>query len=117
MHREVAFAGVGLRPYAPTHLRATPMGGDLALSWVRRTRVDGDGWEAVEVPLGETSEGYLLRIVEGGAIRREVVLGSPAFTYSAMMRAEDVTAGFEIQVAQLSGVFGPGPFARIEINV
>lgn len=117
VHREIAFAGVGLRPYAPTHLRATPMGGDLALSWVRRTRLDGDGWEAVEVPLGETSEGYLLRIVEGGAIRREVVLGSPEFTYSAMMRAEDVTAGFEIQVAQLSGVFGPGPFARIEINV
>jgi len=117
VHREIAFAGVGLRPYAPTHLRATPMGGDLALSWVRRTRVDGDGWEAVEVPLGETSEGYLLRIVEGGAIRREVVLGSSEFTYSAMMRAEDVTAGFEIQVAQLSGVFGPGPFARIEINV
>ena len=116
VHRQVAFAGVGLRPYAPVHLRAVDAGGDLAVSWVRRTRLDGDGWEAVEVPLGEDSEGYILRIVEGGVIRREVVLGWPDFTYSAAMRGADVIGAFEIQVAQLSGVFGPGPFARIEIN-
>jgi hypothetical protein len=111
-----AFAGVGLRPYAPVHLRAAETDGDLAVSWVRRTRIDGDGWEAVEVPMGEDSEGYIVRIVEGGVIRREVVMGWPEFTYSAAMRDADVNGAFEIHVAQLSGVFGPGPFARIKIN-
>ncbi|MGO4853161.1 baseplate multidomain protein megatron [Phaeovulum sp. W22_SRMD_FR3] len=116
-HLVRAFAGVGLRPYAPVHLRADALGGDLALRWVRRTRIDGDGWEAVEVPLGEGSEAYLLRVVQGGAIRRELVLGEAAWTYTAAAQAADAVSGpFEIQVAQLSETFGPGPFARREIN-
>jgi hypothetical protein len=115
-HKECAFAGVGLRPYAPAHLRATSSGADLQISWIRRTRVDGDGWEAIDVPLGETSEGYLLRIVEAGVIRREVILEGPAYSYTATLRATDVTGPFEVHVAQLSGVFGAGPFAKVEIN-
>ena len=38
------FRGVGRRPYAPVHLRAARSGNTLSLSWVRRTRIDGDAW-------------------------------------------------------------------------
>ena len=52
-----AFDGIGLRPYAPAHLKAAAqISGDVAVTWVRRTRIDGDSWQSVEVPLGETSE-------------------------------------------------------------
>jgi hypothetical protein len=111
------FHGVGLRPYAPVHLRGQDVAGDLALSWVRRTRMDGDSWEGIEVPLGETSEGYLLRVVSAGGVAREEILTAPSFIYTAAMRANDGTAApFTIEVAQLSDRFGPGPFARIEID-
>ena len=115
--RQLAFDGVGLRPYAPAHLRAPSVGGTRLVSWIRRTRIDGDSWEGIEVPLGEASEAYLLRIVDAGGVRREQTLSTPAFTYTTAMRSADGTASpYTIEVAQLSDRFGPGPFARIEIN-
>ncbi|MFD1344703.1 baseplate multidomain protein megatron [Litorisediminicola beolgyonensis] len=110
-----AFDGIGLRPYAPAHLRARPQGGDFRLSWVRRTRLDGDDWSAPEVPLGEESEAYLLRVMAGETVLREVTLGAPAWTYPAALRAADGAAS-EIRVAQISARFGPGPAARLAVG-
>lgn len=118
VHLMEAFQGIGLRPYSPCQLGWAPDGaGGGILSWVRRTRIDGDSWESVEVPLGETREAYEVRVVVGGAIVREEAVSAPVWTYSAVQRAADAaSAGFEIHVAQLSDAFGPGPFERIEIN-
>ncbi|PWK62168.1 putative tail protein [Roseicyclus mahoneyensis] len=117
VEKVLAFQGVGLRPYAPAHLRAQSLVGSLTLSWIRRSRIDGDSWEGVEVPLGETAEAYLLRVVDATGLRREVTLGAPGFTYTGAMRASDgTTAPFTIEVAQMSDRFGPGPFARIMID-
>ncbi|MGI3187282.1 baseplate multidomain protein megatron [Nioella aestuarii] len=116
-HQVLAFDGVGLRPFAPAHLRAQKTGMDREISWIRRTRIDGDSWQGTEVPLGEDSEAYLLRIRDAGGVKREVEIGSPAFTYSDDMQASDtVTLPYTIEIAQVSARFGPGPFARIEIN-
>jgi hypothetical protein len=117
VERVAAFDGVGLRPYAPAHLRARSSGGDLVINWVRRTRIDGDSWQSVEVPLGETTEQYLLRIVDAGGVKREATPTTPGFTYTTAMRTADGTASsFDIHVAQISERFGAGPFARIEIH-
>ncbi len=114
-HAELTFEGIGLRPYRPVHLctQALPSG-DLEVSWIRRTRVGGDNWEVPEVPLGEESESYLLRVVQGGVILREVFTDTPSWTYSAAEIATDVPIGFfNIEVAQISAKFGPGPYAQI----
>ncbi|MEZ5886308.1 MAG: phage tail protein, partial [Paracoccaceae bacterium] len=119
VHVTEAFAGIGLRPLSPCHLRARRLGaGDYAVGWIRRTRIDGDSWSAYEVPLGELRERYLLRVTLGGTIVREMTLGSPDWIYSIAMRAADGTAGqtFRLLVAQLSDAFGPGPFTEITIN-
>jgi len=116
-HEAIAFDGAGLRPYAPAHLRAPKVGPDRQISWVRRTRIDGDSWQGTEVPLGEDSELYLLRIRDAGGVKREAELSAPTFTYSDAMQASDaVTLPYTIEIAQVSARFGPGPFARIEIN-
>jgi len=113
----LAFDGIGLRPYAPAHLRSAPSGGDRQISWIRRTRIDGDSWQGGEVPLGEENEAYLLRIADAGGSRREVELATPDFTYTTAMQAADgVSLPYTIEVAQVSARFGPGPFTRIEIN-
>ena len=113
----VAFQGIGLRPYSPVHLRAPRVGNAREVSWIRRSRIDADSWDGPDVPLGEASEHYILRVVDSIATRREVILSAPAFTYTDAMRAADGTlSDYFIDVAQVSERFGAGPFARTEIN-
>ncbi|MFO1175474.1 MAG: glycoside hydrolase TIM-barrel-like domain-containing protein [Paracoccaceae bacterium] len=118
-HRIEAFVGVGLRPLSVCHLRSmAAASGDVDVTWVRRTRVDGDSWSAYEVPLGETRELYVLRVLSAGAILREITLGQPSWTYSASLRAADGLAAqpFDVEVAQISDAFGAGPFVRMHIQ-
>jgi hypothetical protein len=116
--RRESFAGNGLRPYRPCHLRAVPRGtGDLEISWIRRTRLDGDGWTLPEVPLGEDREAYLLRVTKGAALVREVSLDMARWTYAAALRAADqTTENCQISVAQVSDRFGAGPFVSLSFS-
>ncbi len=111
------FDGIGLRPLSPVHLRASTDGaGDIALSWVRRTRIDGDSWQSVDVPLGEDSESYQVEVVQGASVVRQVTRTSPNWTYSAAEQlADGVASPFTIQVAQMSARFGAGLFKRIDL--
>ena len=103
---------MSLRPYAVAHLRGAFDGaGNAHLTWVRRTRLGGDSWDGIEVPLGEEGESYLLSISTlDGVLKREVLLTEPNFNYSSTLQAlDDVGEGFRATVQQLSQVFGPGP--------
>ena len=116
-HLTEAFDGVGLRPYAPVHIAWRRDAGDDVVTWVRRTRIDGDSWQSAEVPLGEESESYRVRVVQGGSILREETVAAPSFVYTAAARSSDgVSGSYELDVAQVSAQFGPGPFRRIVIN-
>ncbi|MEM9754991.1 MAG: glycoside hydrolase TIM-barrel-like domain-containing protein, partial [Pseudomonadota bacterium] len=115
--RHLAFYGVGLRPYAPTHLRVRTETAARSFSWVRRTRIDGDSWQGTDVPLGEDAEAYLVRVFDAGGLRREVTVTAPSWSYGDADRAADGTAfPFTVEVAQISARFGPGPAIRIEID-
>jgi len=108
-----AFDGIGLRPYAPVHLRLVAAGGSLQAHWVRRTRFDGDAWGESEVPLNEASESYAVRVVQNGAVLRSATVGAPGWSYGAAQQAADgAVAPFAIEVAQMSDRFGPGLFRR-----
>ena len=114
-----AFSGVGLRPLSVCHLRANKnVSSDYLVDWIRRTRIDGDSWSGVEVPLGELREIYLVRVLQGATVLREVTVGAPSWTYSLAQRTADGIVGqtFDFAVAQLSDSFGPGPFVRMTIN-
>jgi hypothetical protein len=114
---ERAFDGNGLRPYAPVHLRAVRQtNGELRITWLRRTRIDGDSWDPIEVPLGEESESYLLRVVQSGEVLRERVLAAPIYSYSSAAQTADGVAGpFTLEVAQISATYGAGLVGRIEV--
>ena len=117
LHRVEAFEGVGLRPYAPAHLRVRRRGGDLAVSWTRRTRVEGDAWGAGDVPLGEAYEAYLVQVAAGGEILREATVTERIWFYSSADRAADQGAGNRVvRVAQLSDRYGPGLFTEVDID-
>ncbi|MFD2175186.1 baseplate multidomain protein megatron [Rhodobacter lacus] len=115
--RVEAFSGVGLRPLSPCHLRAAALGAGWALTWLRRSRVDADSWAGHDVPLGESEELYRVRVLEGGALRREAFVRTSAWNYSAQMRGDDgITGPFVVTVAQVSDIFGPGLAAEIALG-
>lgn len=115
--RVEAFQGIGLRPFAPVHLRSKPIPGALEVTWIRRTRFDGDTWAAPEVPLGEDREAYLVRIFLGQGIVREAEVTAARFTYTDADRVADgASGGFDVEVSQLSDRFGPGLARRITIS-
>ncbi|WP_424973827.1 baseplate multidomain protein megatron [Dinoroseobacter sp. S124A] len=109
------FAGIGQRPYAPAHLKATQGASGVEVSFIRRTRVDGDRWDLNEVPLGENREQYVLRVKSmDEAVQREVTLSDPSWVYTTEMQASDgLSAPFIIEVAQVSDRFGPGAIGRM----
>jgi len=118
VHLVHAFKGVGLRPYSPVHLRAEYDPSDaLQVQWVRRTRIDGDSWSSLDVPVGEGTETYLIQVRAGGNVVREAQISSPNWSYTQALRLSDGISGpYEVHVAQLSERFGPGPFAVVSLQ-
>lgn len=114
-----AFDGIGLRPYRVAHLRTSEQSnGDLDITWTRRSRIDGDSWVSIEVPLGEESESYRLRIYQGPSLRREATLGTPTFTYTTAMQTSDgVTGAIRVEVAQISNQWGLGPMRQLQTSL
>ncbi|MDO5704092.1 MAG: host specificity protein, partial [Paracoccus sp. (in: a-proteobacteria)] len=102
--------GNGLRPFSPCHLRLT----DNALTWVRRTRIGGDGWDGLDVPLGETREAYLVRLIRDGRVFSETVTAETRMTLPPGIAGG---GAFTAAVAQLSDEYGAGPFARRVFDV
>ena len=113
-----AFSGIGLRPYAVAHLRAIgALGQTIGLSWIRRTRIEGDSWLGLDVPLGEEAELYQVQVLQGDKVLRDDFVSGPRFAYSAAMQSADrVRAGFRVSVAQVSARFGAGPARQVSFG-
>jgi hypothetical protein len=106
-----AFGGVGARPLSPVHVRGQRSGGDLAISWIRRTRIGGDGWTAAEVPLSEVAEAYEVDIMAGTIVKRTISVSTPGALYTAAQQVVDfgiAQAAVSVRVYQLSASFGRG---------
>lgn len=100
-----------LRPLAPVHLRARRTSEGIHLTWTRRTRIGGDAWEAVEVPLGEERELYVVDVLAGGAVVRRFSVDASQLLYPAQAELADfgaVQPELSVAIAQVSAVAGPG---------
>jgi hypothetical protein len=108
-----------LRPLAPVHVAARRGADGVHVSWIRRTRIDGDGW-GVEVPLGEDAETYRLDIVAAGAVVRSLRCAAPQALYAAADELADFGAAqarLRIRVMQLSATVGDGFAADVTLAV
>jgi len=106
-----AYRGVGLRPLSPVHIRGRRSDGDIEISWIRRTRIDGDSWQAVEVPLGEVAERYEIDIISEGAVVRTISAPGPTALYAVAEQVADFGApqpSVTVRVQQISAVVGRG---------
>jgi hypothetical protein len=108
-----------LKPLSPVHVAAIRAGDGVHISWIRRTRIDGDGW-GIEVPLGEESEAYALDILSGGSVVRSIACASPQALYAAADELADFGAAqisLHVRVAQISATVGAGHAAEVTLAV
>ncbi|MEP9352036.1 glycoside hydrolase/phage tail family protein [Xanthobacter sp. KR7-65] len=107
-------SGTALLPLAPVHVRGRRTEAGVALSFIRRTRIAGDGWDTLDVPLGEASEAYRVEILDGTVVVRAYEVTVPAVLYPAADEIADFGAPqavLAVRVAQRSASVGPGAAA------
>jgi hypothetical protein len=105
-----------LMPPSPVHLGAERLpSGDIAVSWIRRSR---NGWTRLggsDVPIVEGNEAYLVS-VSGEGFQRLSNAGQASFLYTATQQAEDgFTGAARIEVKQI-GTHGSSDPVRLDIN-
>lgn len=99
-----------LTSLSPVQLRAVRQGDGVHVSWIRRSRRDGDGWDG-EVPLGEESEAYALDILSGASVVRSIACATASALYASAAEIADFGApqpSLTFRVAQLSSTVGAG---------
>jgi hypothetical protein len=111
-----AIVGEALRPPAPVHLRVERCSnGDIAFSWIRRSRI---GWVwagGSDTPLGEERETYRLTVA-GEGVSRSAEIDKPHFLYSLADQITDGASGtIELQVVQV-GTHGTSRAAAIRFD-
>jgi hypothetical protein len=116
---EVTPGATALKPLAPVHVAAVRKSDGVHISWIRRTRIEGDGW-GVEVPLGEDAEAYVLDILSGVAVIRSIASSTPQALYAAADELADfgsLQTSLHVRVAQLSATVGAGYAADVTLAV
>ncbi len=110
--QDFTYTAKALKPYAPVHLIGSRSAGDLTISWKRRTRLNGDWRDNVDVPLSEESERYEVDIMQGVTVKRTLLgLTVPTALYTAAQQVTDFGAtqsSITINVYQLSTAVGRG---------
>lgn len=115
------FTGRGLRPYSPVHVKGVDDGaGNIIISWVRRTRINGDSWDYTDdVPLNEAFERYEVDVLDGSdtVVRTLTVTDATEVTYTAAQQVADgISTPFDVIVYQMSDQVGRGIGRRATIN-
>ena len=108
--------GKGRRPLSPVHVAGRRSAGsdDIELGWTRRTRIGGDSWSQVDVPLAEAAEAYEVEILDGATVVRTLAAASPSVTYTSAEQTADFGAPIAwpsmlaVRVYQLSASYGRG---------
>lgn len=113
------YTGRNLKPFAPVHVKGSRDGsGNLTISWIRRSRVDGEWRDGVGIPLGEESEAYEVDILDGSTVVRTIEVTSTTASYSAADQTTDfgsAHSSVDVKIYQLSAVVGRGYAASTTI--
>ena len=108
-----------LMPLSPVHAKASRDSDGIHLTWIRRTRRDGDAW-GVEVPLGEDVEAYEVDILDSGDVVRTLSASSPSALYASADELADfgiAQANLTIRICQLSSTVGRGHPAEFTLTI
>lgn len=116
------FAGHGqaLVPFSPVDLAAAALtGGDLSISWIRRSRLGRTLMSGVDIPLGEATESFQVDILDPSSpaspevVLRTLASSSESVLYTSAQQLADFGSALplitiKVAVYQLSAIVGRG---------
>lgn len=115
---EIAWMATGVhrRPWSPAHLKLKARAeGGLNLSWIARSRIDGDRWDGEAVSVDPMR--FRVRVLDGEAVVRTWEVDGVSAVYPANERTADfpdgVPEGARLAVAQRGEGYGWGAEASI----
>jgi hypothetical protein len=108
--------GAGDRPWSPVHLKArTASDGGLDLTWIARTRLDGDRWDG-DVVASDPMR-FRLRVLSGDDLIRTFEVERASAIYAAAVLSADfpdgLLSGIVVTVAQWGAGYGWGEEATL----
>ena len=103
------YSALHLRPLAPVHIKTETTGDTRTLSWIRQTRLGGDSWAGLDVPLGEETELYRVQLLDGETVVAEYETASPNLSVASNITADTIT------ISQASRAYGWGAAATLPI--
>ncbi len=103
-----------LRPLSPVHVKFEIGAEGAILSWIRRTRLGGDNWTALEVPLSEGREFYRVQFFKNDAVLDTFETDTPRLALSSAASAQ-LSAADYVTIAQGSELYGFGAQVRVDI--
>lgn len=102
----VEFSAASRKPYSPAHVTLQRQtNNDWRIDWLRRTRIGGSTVNGQDVPLGETSESYKVRIMDGADTLRTITATTETATYTEAQQVEDwgsAQASLSVEVVQVA---------------
>lgn len=108
---ETMIGATALKPRSPAHLSARRTEAGVLISWIRRTRMGGDSWDVLDVPLGEERERYRVEILDSDDAVREIESEVPQALYTNANEIADFSSpqpSLSFRVSQISAVVGAG---------
>jgi hypothetical protein len=107
----VTLSGASIVPPCVVQLRWSEQGdGDVAVQWVRRSRIGWRWSDGVDAPLGEEREAYRISVLRGDGAAWTIETSTPALTLARADRA----SGVVVSVRQV-GAHGASPPATLSI--
>lgn len=110
----VAFTitGSSARPFSPVRLAGSrDGGGDLTITWVRRSRIGTELPDSGDIPLDEPTERYEVDVMDGGTVVRTISTTSPSCVYTAAQHTADFGSAqpsVSVRVYQIGQLVGRG---------
>lgn len=104
-----------LRPYAPVKVSARRTLAGVEIAFLRRSRVNADNWEPLDIPLGEDISAFEIDVLNGAAVQRTIAVAQSPAIYPAQQEIADFgtpRTSLDLRIHQLSAIAGRGyPFA------
>lgn len=114
------YAANHLRPLSPVHIKAVRVADIIEITWIRRTRVGGDDWASLDVPLGEESERYVVKFLDGTAVvlEKQVAVQSLQIPILELENIYGSPLGeITITIAQISQTYGRGAKRMLVVDI
>lgn len=109
-------AGASARPFSPVAVAGSRNGGgDLTITWIRRSRIGTELPNSGDIPLDEPSEKYEVDILDGPDVVRTISVTAPTASYTGAQQTTDFGApqpSINVRIYQIGQLVGRGTAAE-----